>query len=102
MWFVVGQNGFVGHNGLRNQRLGVHSGSRLGHHGIETVNGIGSVVHSANGAIGLNQRVLTCKRERERAERTSKEGSFWDVFIFKLYPLQHRRHVFHAEISHHP
>lgn len=81
MWFVVGQNGFVGHNGLRNQRLSMHSGTRLGHHGIETVNGIGSIVHSANGAIGLNQRVLTCKRERkEERERQQKEGVKKEVF----------------------
>lgn len=73
MWFVVGQNGFVGHNGLRNQRLSMHSGTRLGHHGIKTVNGIGSIVHSANGAIGLNQRVLTCRREREKKERGSRK-----------------------------
>lgn len=84
MWFVVGQNGLVGHNGLRNQRLGVHSGSRLGHDGIETVNGIGSVVHSTNGAIGLNQRVLTCKRERER-ENQQRERVNKEVLGMSLY-----------------
>lgn len=53
---------------------GVHVGCALGHDGVESVDGIGSVVNGAHGTVWLHQGVLACgDREWDRISSGSRQ-----------------------------